>query len=108
MRQSCYVGKGLSKKEQKTNWAKRPLSLDQLAYAVGDSYAILLIFKEMMKRIPNLDCAARNLLEVPRKEVKKAEGTKVAGEIIYVPKSKEKISSKEETAKKEAKVKENN
>ncbi len=53
------VGKRLSKKEQISNWARRPLRKTQLHYAAMDAYLCIILYKKLievkLKGVQNFD-----------------------------------------------------
>ena len=59
------LGQSLDKKEQMSDWAKRPLREKQVTYAALDAACLLKIYQKL-----NESLADRNFLEVWRKEMK--------------------------------------
>jgi hypothetical protein len=43
-----FLGRGLDKGEQLSNWDQRPLSIDQMRYAALDAHSLLAIFDSIM------------------------------------------------------------
>lgn len=49
---ALFLGLRVSKREQRSNWEKEPLTPSQLSYAATDAWICLRIFDEMNKRKP--------------------------------------------------------
>ncbi|XP_069798891.1 exonuclease mut-7 homolog [Dendropsophus ebraccatus] len=59
------LGKPLDKKEQLSNWDKRPLREDQIIYAAADAYCLLDVF-ETLCRTPDKFGLKPNFYELPK------------------------------------------
>ena len=58
------IGCTLDKAEQRSDWAKRPLTANQIAYAAADGYSLCLIFDKCLEAVEDEGEIARVLQEV--------------------------------------------